>query len=841
MNNRELACSLLSGVAAGALLAAAPVNAQEASGKAQADAAAAGDIIVTARRTEERLQDVPISMTVVSQATIDNRNIVQGSDLAIYTPSLTVNQRFGPETSSFSIRGFLQEANTAPSVGVYFAEVTAPRSLGLTAAGSNLAIGSFMDLENVQVLKGPQGTLFGRNTTGGAILLEPKRPTDNLEGYVEVSAGDYNMRRGQAVLNIPLADTFKVRLGIDRMKRDGYMINHSGIGPRDYNNTDYVYVRASMAADLTPDLEDYLIAHYSKSDTNGFAARLAYCERDPYVRLTLGAGFATGGPACAQLDRQAARGDGPYDVEVNAPNPFFRIEQWQIINHTTWRASDNLTIKNIASYAQYTADLDYNLGGENFLTQASPYNFPPGSPAYGLNFIPVVVGIPIETTHVSVSPNGTHSADQWTMTEELQLQGNTSDGRLNWQAGGYFELSDSPSFNTGYTNVFLSCNDIQALKCFDPYGFGYISNARQKARYIDKALYAQATYKLTEKLSLTGGIRYTWDKLVGTGEYTRFFFPLTAPGTVVRTCADTVRLTNPDGSSPKVITSPDQCREVFPAKSQKPTWLIDLDFKPTPDVLLYAKWARGYRAGGFAPLNTLLETWAPEKLDSYEVGLKASFRGSVNGYFDAAAFYNDFSNQQIVSTTVYKATGLSAGNGIINAGKSTIKGFEIDSSFTFFDSLTLSAGWTYLDTKIKKLTAPSNPIYFITLLAREGDPLPQVPKNRVTLSANYELPLDRSIGSISIGATYVHTDKQLFNRNAAPGFVYLPATDLVNLNINWKDMFGAPVDSSFFVTNLTKQLYPVVNGGSYSTLGYESVQYGAPRMWGFRLKYRFGS
>jgi iron complex outermembrane receptor protein len=821
----------LSGLVATA--ASAQDHAQPTQDQAQPgqDARASDEIVVTARRRQELLQDVPISITVYNQEQLTNRNIVMGSDLAVYTPSLTVNQRFGPETSSFAIRGFLQEANTAPSVGVYFAEVTTPRSLGLTAAGSNLAIGAFMDLENTQVLKGPQGTLFGRNTTGGAILLVPKRPTDKLEGYAELSAGDYNMLRGQAVLNIPVTDSLKVRLGIDRMQRDGYMRNRSGIGPHAYNDTNYFYARLSILANLTPDLENYTVAHYSKSDTNGYAARIVLCERNLLTRTTLGAGIFTGPSACAQLDRQAARGDGPFDVDVPVQNPFFKIEQWQLINHTTWTAADNLTIKNIISYSSLTADLQYRLGGENFNT------LPTGLPLP----VPVVVGLPYTSTDIALAPTGNHSADQWTFTEELQFQGSAADRRLQWQAGGYLEISKSPHFNEGYTNIFLNCpgQRIQALQCFDPFGFGNISNARQKSSYNNKALYAQATYDISDQFSVTGGIRYTWDKLNAINEATRFLFPLAAPGTVVRVCNDRLTFHNPDGT-PLVITDPAQCHREIPTKSKKPTWIIDLDYKPTHDLLFYAKYARGYRAGGVAVLNLGLEVWEPEKLDTYEIGAKASFHGPVRGYFNAAAFYNDFTNQQLVSTTRDKVTHVAQGNAIVNAGSSTIKGFEVDSSITLFDSLDLSVGYTYLNTKIKKLVPPTSSIYDIDLLAHEGDPLPQVPKHRITASAKYTLPLDASIGKISFGATFVHTSKQLFNRNSHPDFLFLPATDLLNININWDKVMGQPIDLAFFMTNVTDELYPVTNGGEYKSLAYESVQYGAPRMWGLRVRYNFG-
>src|SRR5882757_1443048 len=170
------------------------------------------EVIVTARRVDERLQDVPISITVFNQEQLTNRNVVNSADLAAYTPSLSANNNFGQENSSFAIRGFVQDAGTPPSVGVYFADVVALRGPTQgTQAGDGAGPGSFFDLQNVQVLKGPQGTLFGRNTTGGAVLFVPQKPTSDVEGYIEASGGNYDMKRVQAVLNAPVSDRVRLR------------------------------------------------------------------------------------------------------------------------------------------------------------------------------------------------------------------------------------------------------------------------------------------------------------------------------------------------------------------------------------------------------------------------------------------------------------------------------------------------------------------------------------------------------------------------------------------------------------------------------------------------------
>ncbi len=232
----NLKTSLMLGVALTAAAMATPALAQAADNGASADVsdnaanardnANVGDIVVTARRVEERLQDVPISISVMTQDQLSNRNVVDSADLARYTPSLSANTNFGADNTTFALRGFVQDIGSAPSVGTYFADVVSPRGgfLGFPV-GDGAGPGSFFDLQNVQVLKGPQGTLQGRNTTGGAVLLVPQKPTHKFEGYVNGGIGNYGMRDIQGVINVPFGDTFRMRLGIDHMTRDGYLRN----------------------------------------------------------------------------------------------------------------------------------------------------------------------------------------------------------------------------------------------------------------------------------------------------------------------------------------------------------------------------------------------------------------------------------------------------------------------------------------------------------------------------------------------------------------------------------------------------------------------------------------
>ena len=305
---------------------------------AESEAASLTEIIVTARRFEERLQDVPISITVFNQEQLTSRNIVNSQDLALYTPSLSANNNFGSQNASFAIRGFVQDIGTQPSVGVYFADVVAPRGASPNIPiGDGAGPGTFFDLQNVQVLKGPQGTLFGRNTTGGAILVVPQKPTSSLEGYIEGSVGNYDMKRIQAVVNLPLSDNFRLRLGVDHQQRNGYENNDSGVGPPKLNDVDYTAVRVSLVADITPNIENYTILSYLLSDTNGEVQKVVGCNPS-----TNPANFF-GQLACLQLQQEQAKGAGFYTVQSDLTNPDTRLQQVQAINTTTWRASDALS------------------------------------------------------------------------------------------------------------------------------------------------------------------------------------------------------------------------------------------------------------------------------------------------------------------------------------------------------------------------------------------------------------------------------------------------------------------------------------------------------------------
>jgi iron complex outermembrane recepter protein len=790
-----------------------------------AEPASLDEVIVTARRVEERLQDVPISITVFNQEQLSEHNVSSAADLAAYTPSLSANSNFGNENTSFVIRGFVQDNGTAPTVGVYFADVVAPRgpSNGVPA-GDGAGPGYLFDLENVQILKGPQGTLFGRNTTGGAVLLIPQKPTANFGGYAELSAGNYGMERLQAALNAPLNDNLRFRLAVDRQSRDGYLNNDSGVGPGKFDGINYTAVRASLVWDVLPQLENYTILTYSKSDTDGSTQKVIAC--DPNAPLF--------GMLCGpQAAREQARGAGFYTVQSDVNGPHSLLEQWQLINTSTWHESDTLTLKNIASYGQLLDNLrtglfgtDWSFAGKDLtLTTVQP---PPG----------------LETAH------------EYTLTEEFQVQGSALDSRLTYQGGAYLELSRPINEAGSQSPGLISCTDSLTLQCTDTIGqaftqgaggfpvhIGAVNYTVGQTSYRDVGLYSQATYQLTKHLDVTGGIRYTWDHQENTSLRQSYTFPVnppfTAPPQVM--CTD----------SSQVAAG---CVEHLDADSRAPTWLIDLDYKPTDDVLLYGSYKRGYRAGGVFPnAPTTYRVFEPEKVDTYETGLKTSFHFPVPGTFDVAAFYNDFTNQQLqVGFNGVPGSGQSSTTGILNAGKSKIYGAEVEASIRPFSGFTFDAAYTYLRAYIVSI-APlisTDPNYSLGSQILPGDNLFLSPRNKYTLTGEYALPISERIGHVTVGATFTHTDSQITTYADSPpaieaGFGVsgdlgkLAPLNLLDLNASWKDIAGTPLDLSFFATNVTKRKYYVFVAGIGST-GFESAAVGPPCMYGVRIRYKFG-
>lgn len=772
------------------------------------------EVVVNARRREESAQDVAVSMSVFNQKQLDEANITNPSDLATYTPSLQANNRFGGDNTTFAIRGFSQELRTTASVGVYFAEVVAPRGANAQQSGDGASPGDMFDLASVQVLKGPQGTLFGRNTTGGAVLLMPQKPTDALEGYVEVTRGNYDLWREQVVVNVPVSDSFMVRLGVDHQERDGYLNNISGIGPDDFADSKYTSYRLSMLWDITDTIENYTILKHTESDNNGYPGSLFAC-------YTGAPGFGTlFGALCKQdLTRRENAGDDDfYDVYSSVNEPVNEQKLTQAINTTSWQFNDQIVIKNILSYAMLETNQRSSLFGENWVNGGNK-----------IIFQQVGLADDLPTT------------DQNTLVEELQVQGNSFDNRMTWQAGLYYEKSRPGDDSGSQSPALISCDqdsiaqsDPAQFSCRNTIGFlgglGRVARLEGGVEYTNQAAYFESTYDFTDWFSLTTGLRYTNDETEGYVTETVYNFSLSSFGPPA-----------PTPSGPDVTVEyrdPTETSDAF-------TWLVGMDFKPTENNLLYVKYARGYRQGSVNIAgSTGLDTHQPETVDTYEIGAKNQFEFLLPGTFNIAAFFNDFKDQQI-QYGYFKTSNVGT-TAITNAGSSTIWGVEADGSLMLPGNIMLTASYSHLDTEVKELKdvtfdpAQVSSLQAPSVTTSEGEPLSLVPKNQVVASAAWFLPIPPEVGDMKLAVTYVYTDEMQAVGQDYSILAVLPQYELWNVNYSWDSIFGSNLDFSAFVTNLKDEEYITYIAGTYNN-GIESGAVGQPKMIGARIKYNFSN
>lgn len=470
------ACLLIALTASASLLPsiASAQNTPPADGEAAEDGnGALQDIVVTARRREENLQDVPVAVTAFDQNSLQQKAITDRTSLADNTPSLfTINGGYPREFAFFALRGQGPAFGSTPGVVSYFAEVPG-------AVGVDGRVGTYYDLANVQVLAGPQGTLFGKNATGGNILFEPAKPQNQFEGYARAEFGNYDHRRLEGALNIPVvSDKVLLRVAGELGRRDGYTVD---VGPvfagKDYDNLHYQSVRAGLTIRPVDGFENYTVARYYYSNTNGGGTVLgAFNPAAGFDATAFGLGFLPvvafyPGMATAVSEQQAR---GPRRVAYGL-DQFSKTKFWQVINQTTVDLSDEIKLRNIISKAEFSNRYGYDYDATIFpLAGQSSRTIPTNAPNY--------------------------------FTEELQLQGTAFDRTLDFSIGGFLDRQTwkEPAGIEQYT--FFPIGTLLPL-----------ATAYFIQRSHSEAIFGQASLDLgklapsLEGLTFTGGLRYTWE------------------------------------------------------------------------------------------------------------------------------------------------------------------------------------------------------------------------------------------------------------------------------------------------------------------------------------------
>jgi iron complex outermembrane receptor protein len=259
--------------------------------------------------------------------------------------------------------------------------------------------------------------------------------------------------------------------------------------------------------------------------------------------------------------------------------------------------------------------------------------------------------------------------------------------------------------------------------------------------------------------------------------------------------------------------------------------------------MVYATYSRGYRQGAAAPFYTYPNRpseFGPEKIDNFEAGAKMSFQGAVSGSLNAAVYYSNLTAQQLLVAAI-STTGGGTATSIFNAGKSRVYGFDIDGSLRLSDFFRLDGGVTYVNSKLITFDVPPPQATFNIIVpsALAGDPLPYTPKWGVNVSGTFTLPVPKEYGEVDFTATYRYNSRYATGASFL-GNAYGDSVSQIDLSLDWTDIGGAPFDLSFFGSNVTNQFTSTGVSALYSNFGFDSRYLGRPRMYGARLKWRFG-
>ncbi|GAD51149.1 putative TonB-dependent receptor [Caenibius tardaugens NBRC 16725] len=799
------------------------------------------EIVVTAQRREERSQDVPIAITAISPDGLRERSVTDLQGLQSQVPSLVIqpNGQASRDVMSPSIRGQGASFQGAPGVVVYMNEVPLPTAFTLSSQGGP---GNFVDLQSVQVLSGAQGTLFGRNTTGGAVLLTAAKPSDRLEGHLSGAYGNYNMTEFEGVLNVPITDTLKVRVVGASRDRDGYTEDIQWNKDRD--NQHWRMGRIGMQFDPTSSISNYTMAYYGYSKTNGTGiVPISFNYNRLYGFTAAGYGnfcgtYVSPDVNCTDLKKLISdQEDRGIRKVAHGMDDFSKVETWGISNSTDVAITDGLKLRNIISYASlksfYASDQDGSIAN-------------------------------INNTGVT-SLSRTAPKDYYKQfTEELQLQGEALDSKLTYVLGGFYSKQKPGGRMKDYfTSVCGKPGEAGALACA---GFRETAVTNES-----KALFAQATLDfgaispVLDRLRLTAGYRYTWDKIDGsTISYT--------PAIYSGTGADNVRCLFDGGTVSRgnvgnlVSSGADRgCRYEGHLKSKAPNWTIGLDYRPIDNLLIYAKVTRGYKAGGFNAfaVNSIYAQFGPEFVTDWEAGFKSDFkivgrpvRLNVNG------FNMDYSKIQR-GLADFNPTTNQQGAATLSTAAARISGVEVEAMFKPFDVLEIGGNYSYTDAKYKSFTYQSaTAVWDCHSTAANGYlktmnpdltciPLQYMAPNIFSIYGRLALPTSEDVGDISLFVSYAWSDKRHQSGPALEKFVdgsatWEPGSDLaayglLSASLDWKKALGTDLDVSLFGTNLLNKKYAISNSGVYNAIGNQTQIFGEPRMYGIRLRYSFGN
>ncbi len=751
------------------------------------------DIVVTARRRDERIQDTPIAITAFTPELLDDRQIMQTSDLERVTPSLQfkpAGQLSGNSSSSVVfIRGVGQVDPTAavdPGVGVYLDEVYLGRAVGGAI--------DFGDIAGVEVLRGPQGTLFGRNTIGGAILVRTRQPELGVfNGRARARVGGDNYFEGFAALNVPIGETVAARVSGGFRKRDGYVIR--AVDGLDLGNENSYSLNGALKWEPSTEFNLFIRADYTKRDEHGapfvFAGINEQAPVAAIVSVAAGCPGATipfaplapgdprfGAPNVPLINDSRCANDfqdrGPF-VNGGTAAVMSSSEVWGVGATGTINLSEVTTIKLIGAYRS---------------TESRGIRDADNTP-----FLMITTDVGAKSEQIS---------------QEVQVQFDW--GSVSAIVGGYYfnektreratvplSFPPSPPVITSILAGGPGSRDLQIsqLKTDSLAGFGEIS------------------VEPVAGLELSGGLRYTSDRKTFQGTVLNLF-PATLPDpNPLPTLATT------QGGTLFIFNRP--FTDTFSAL----TGSASVQYRWSGSFSTYASFARSFKSGGFntrynaVPPGNLPLSFDEESVTSYEIGAKTNFGGLR---LNVAAFQADYDNIQLIFRQGVVPL-------LFNAGKARITGFEGELSYRTSWGLQLDGGLSLLDDDIRSIT----PVPGATATVAPGDDLPLTPdlQFNVGVAIDFDLGNDVTLTPRFDGS---YTSKETFITGSIP-LIEEDGYFVANGSVSVK--FSGRYELSVGVTNLFDEQYLIQGNASLGTLGYAERMFARPRSWYVQLSGSF--
>jgi len=748
------------------------------------------EVVVTARKVAESAQDVPVTISSLTGSELQRNVVLNLSDLQQSLTGIAIV----PDTQGLSPYIAIRSSSTS-GVATYIDDVPMANNTAITNA--------LYDMNSVEVLKGPQGTLFGVNTTGGAVVFRPNKPTDTLEGFVDLNYGNFDRRETTAMINVPVTDVLQIRLAGDLVRRDGTITNlvpAPGI-PAELNDLDYNSGRLSVRLKLANVTDDLVADIYQENDTGNQAVPVALDVTNALMIPVLTNANVYG-------DRTVSLGGNASGVNL----PIFnQAHMWGIQDTFVWDISDLSSVKNVIGYRSDDTNTFQNNGGE------------------------VIYLVDGHTQNLD---------KQW--TEELTLRLKNADASLRYVAGFFYLHSDIDSGNAYdlAQDVFYGIPP-PALGYFPPdapNSVAELSAAYYQRTAESKAPYMQLEWDFAARFTLTAGARYNWDNLSlinsqhGYSAALGQFPPPDPTGNFYAgPCAAEILMYYQN-------FNPATCTATASTSSDAPSWNLVLQDKFTDKTMAYLRAAGGYIAGG---LNNQIreaeyQSYAPEKVTEGEAGVKSDWKvwdRPIRTNFDV--FYGQYRDKQETENGAYADGTQWVAN--FNAAKTTYYGLDLETTLIVTDQFSLSANWTYVDARFDTFNFPA--VGIIPAQNISGATPALTPKNTVNFSATEYWPVPSQLGSLTSTLSGYYRSLTRFtdvtNLGSFPESVAVgPGYHTINLTTDWSHINGSGWTVGIWIRNAFNTTY-VIETGPQAALGYASTYFGDPRTFGGHVRYSF--